>query len=638
VRLLCAAHVSNSKRLKLDWQLPTRQGVRRLLAPGICSLLAFALAAPAAAQTAVPGELIVRFRASAEASARAETLSHRRAAVRATLGRGGPTLVRLQRGDSISAAATALERDPDVLWAEPNYVYRTQRTPNDPSFSSLWGLAQINAPAAWDTTTGSASVVVAVVDTGTAAGHPELGTNLWANPGEVADGDDDDGNGKVDDVYGWDAYEGDPIPQDDNGHGTHVAGTVGAQGDNSAGITGVAWDVSLMPIRASDPDGFFTTTDIVEAFNYACTEGARVVNGSFGGPGESTAIRNAIEGCPGTLFVFAAGNGGEDGVGDDNDAQPHYPCTLAAANVLCVAAAGSTDLASFSNYGRTTVHLAAPGVGILSTFPPTGYATAGGTSMASPHAAGAAALVASHRTALTAPELKNALMNGVTPLASLSGRVWTGGMLNVNAALSAATTAPNPPSAPPPPPPAPPAPPPPPDNTAPVDPAVASTSHVPNTRSADTTVEVAWSGAVDFGSGVDGYSVAWDRVATTVPDATKDLEETASRSVSAPLPAGTYWFHLRTRDNAGNWSLGTHVGPFVIAGPAIVRRCTVPRLRGKTLRAATTALKRAGCRLGRVKRAKSRVHRGRIAVQRPAAGRKVARGTRVAVTVSRGRV
>jgi subtilisin family serine protease len=554
----------------------------------------------------------------------------------------GVELVRLQRGDSAVAAATALARDPGVVWAEPNYLYRTDRTPNDTSFGSLWGLAQIAAPAAWDTTTGDPSVVVAVVDTGTAAGHPDLATNFWNNPGEMVNLVDDDGNGKVDDIYGWDAYENDAVPQDDVGHGTHVAGTIGAQGDNGQGVTGVAWDVGLMAIRASDPDGFFTTADVVEAFDYACDEGARVVNGSFGGPGVSTAIKNAIDACPGTLFVFAAGNGGDDGIGDDNDSQPHHPCTVAAANVLCVAAAGNSGLAGFSNFGRTTVHLAAPGVGILSTIPPSGYANADGTSMASPHVAGAAALVLSHRPTLTASELKNALMNGVTPMATLTGRVWTGGMLNVNAALSAPTSTPNPPAPVPPPPPAPPAPPAPPDGTAPADPAIASTSHITGVRSTDTTVDVTWSGAFDFGSGIDGFSVAWDHAATTLPDATKDLEETVTRLTSAPLAAGTYWFHLRTRDNAGNWSLGTHAGPFVIAAGGgsndVVRRCVVPRLRGKTLRAATTAIKRAGCRLGRVKRAKSRVKKGRVAAQSPAAGRRVARGSKVAVTISRGRV
>ena len=616
--------------------------MRRLLLPAAVALLALVAAAPAAAQDFAPGELIVRFKASSDESERAETLAHRRAAVRAQLPLRGTQLVRLQPGDSVGAAAAAFARDPDVLYAEPNFLYRVQRTPNDPMFGTLWGLAEIGAPSAWDTTTGSASVVVAVVDTGIAAAHPDLSGNLWANPGEVADGDDDDLNGIVDDVYGYDAYEGDGTPQEavgeGEGHGTHVAGTIGAQGDNSTGITGVNWDVSLMAVRAADDDGFFSVLDIVDAFDYACTEGAKVVNGSFGGEGASTAIRNEIAACPGALFVFAAGNGGDDGIGDDNDDVPHDPCTAPAANVLCVAAAGNSGLASFSNYGLMTVDLAAPGVGIRSTYPPTSYADGDGTSMASPHVAGAAALVLSHRPTLTPVELKNVLMNAATPLPGLSGKVWTGGMLNVHSGLTASTAAPPVPVAPPPPP-LPSPPPAPADTTAPTDPAVASTSHVTGLSSIDATVDVTWSGAHDFGSGVDGYSFVWDSSGTTVPDATKDAEETTLQLTSAPLAPGTHWFHIRTRDNAGNWSAGTHAGPFVIAKAALPqpKRCRVPRLKGKTLKAAATTLKRAGCKLGPVKRARSRVRKGRIVAQRPAAGRLVGKGTPVVVTISRGR-
>jgi subtilisin family serine protease len=614
--------------------------VRRLLAPGTLALLALALAAPAAAQDAVPGEVVVHFRSTADPADRAETLAHRRAAVRRPVRQGGPVLVRLQQGDRPAAAAAALERDPDVLWAEPNYRFRVERTPNDPSFSSLWGLAAIAAPTAWDTTTGSASVIAAVVDTGLDVAHPDLAPNVWTNSGETAgNSTDDDGNGRVDDVNGWDSYEDDGAPQDEHGHGTHVSGTVGAQGDNALGVTGVAWDVSLMGIRASDPDGYFNSVDVAEAFDYACDMGAKVVNGSFGFEGGSTTIRNAVAACPTALFVFAAGNGGDDGIGDNNDLFPHDPCTAPSANVLCVAAVDQSGLASFSNYGRTTVDLAAPGVGVLSTLPGNAYVSASGTSMASPHAAGAAALVAAHRPALSAVELKNALMNGVTVSSSLAGVVWTSGTLNVNAALTAPTTPPAEPPVPPPPPPPPP-PPVPPDTTAPVDPAVASTSHVVGVRSIDSTVEVTWSGASDFGSGIDGFSFEWSTASATLPDAAKEAEESAGHTVSGPLAAGTYWFHLRTRDNAGNWSAGTHVGPYVIAPAAVAQpqRCTVPRLRGKTLRTAATVLRRAGCKLGPVKRIRSRVVRkGRIVAQRPAAGRRVGKGTPVVVTVSRGR-
>ena len=614
--------------------------MRRLLAPGLWALFALALAAPAAAQDAAPGELIVRFRASADAADRVETLAHRRATVRRGLGLRGLTLVRLQRGDSLTAAAAALERDPDVLYAEPNHIHKIQLTPNDPRYSSLWGLAAIAAPVAWDTTTGSAGVSVAIVDTGVATGHPDLAPNIWTNPDETPNGVDDDGNGKVDDLNGWDFVDGDPTAQDGYGHGTHVAGTIGARGNDGVGIAGVAWQTKLMPLRAADDDGFLFSTDIVAAFNYACGEGARIVNGSFGGSG-STAIRDAIDACPGALFVFSAGNEAVD-----VDWEPTYPCAYPSANIVCVAATTEDDeLAWFSNYGRHGVDLGAPGEAILSSVPPNAYEEHDGTSMAAPHVSGAAALVAAHRPTLTAVQLRAALLNAVDPVAAIAELVGQGGRLNVSRALTSSTVPPaeRPPLPPPPPPPAPPPAPPPPaapaDVTAPTDPAVGSTSHVVGVRSIDATVEVSWSGAFDFGSGIDGYSFSWDTLSSSMPDTVKDSEETAANTISAPLAPGSYWFHLRTRDNAGNWSGGAHAGPYVITHAAIPQpqRCTVPRVRGKTLRTAAGVLKRAGCKLGPVKRVRSRVRKGRIVAQRPPAGRKVGKGTPVVVTISRGK-
>jgi subtilisin family serine protease len=611
--------------------------VPRLLASIFCALVALVLVAPAAAQDAVPGELIVKFRPGAD---RADVLAHRRAAVRYGLGLKGVTLVRLQAGDSIGAAAAALERDPDVLYAEPNRIFHVHRTPNDPGYSELWGMDAISAPNAWDVTTGSSSVAVAVIDTGVSYTHPDLAANIWANPGEIAsNGLDDDSNGRIDDTRGWDAADGDPNPNDVIGHGTHVAGTIGALGDNSVGVVGVNWQVSLMPLKiARDSDNALVTSAIIQAFDYACDENARVANGSFGGAGHHQPFEDAINACPGTLFVFSAGNGGDDDIGDDNDLMPQSPCTVNAPNVLCVAAADDAELTFFSNFGRTTVDLAAPGWDILSTIP-AGYDYYAGTSMAAPHVAGAAALLAAHKPGLTAIELRNAVMNGVTPMSSMTGKVAMGGMLNVQAALSAPTTPPALPPPPPPPPPPPGPPPPPADLTGPTDPAVASTSHVPGLRSIDSTVEVTWSGAFDFGSGIDGFSFSWDSVSTAAPDTVKDVEETVTKVISPPFAPGTYWFHLRTRDNAGNWSPGTHAGPFVIAHAAVAQpqRCIVPRLKGKTLAAARTALKRAGCKLGPVKRVRSRVRKGRIVAQRPAAGRPVGKGTPVVVTISRGR-
>ena len=588
------------------------------------------LAPPAAAQDFVPGELIVRFEVSADAADREEALTHRRAALRANLALEDVALVRLQQGDSVRAAAAALERDAGVAWATPNYLYRTLLTPNDPLFDEAWHLAKISAPVAWDTTTGSAAVTVAVVDTGFQQNHGDIAPNLWSNPGEVANGADDDGNGKIDDLHGWNFVSGTASPEDDNGHGTHVGATAGARGDDGFGVPGVAWNAELMPLKAANSAGLLTASAIINAFTYACGEGARIVNGSFGGPTFDSGIKAAIDGCPGALFVVAAGNSSTS-----NDLAPKYPCSYDSANLICVAATDQADqLASFSNYGAASVDLAAPGVDIVSAFPTNGWAAASGTSASAPQVAGAAALLATHRSALTAVELRAALMNGVDKVAGLHGLVGVGGRLNVQKTLTAPTTLPVvyiPP---------PPAPPPAPvDTTAPTDPAVSSTSHVVGVRSIDATVDVTWSGAHDFGSGVDGYSFTWDRSGTSVPDTTKDVEETTQQLTSAPLAPGTYWFHIRTRDNAGNWSAGMHAGPFVIAAAAISQpaRCKVPRVKGKTVAAARTALKRAGCKLGPVRRVRSRVRKGRIVAQRPAAGRFVGKGTPVVVTVSRGR-
>jgi subtilisin family serine protease len=330
----------------------------------------------------VPGQVIVQFRAGVTQAARGRALAAQDARAVRSLGRQGLTLVRLRQGESVRSAVAAFERDPNVVLAEPNYLYRVSQTiPDDPDFDLLWGLNQagdhdIDAPEAWDTQTGSQNVVVAVIDSGVAYDHPELDDNIWVNNDPPGNGDDD-GNGKVDDTRGWDFVQNDNTPLDFNGHGTHVAGTIGAEGNNAADIAGVNWDVSIMPVRAGDAGGSLSVAAIVSAINYACAEGADIVNGSFGGPGKSLSIGNAIKACNGTLFVLAAGNDGR--VLNNNTAATNaYPCEfhrpaphgVGAANIVCVAATNISDaLASFSNRGTSAVHLAAPGVDILSSWP-----------------------------------------------------------------------------------------------------------------------------------------------------------------------------------------------------------------------------------------------------------------------------
>jgi subtilisin family serine protease len=265
---------------------------------------------------------------------------------------GGPSaVVGLRRGESVAHGVARLNRRADVAFAEPNYLYHLDASPNDPMFSQLWGLnqandADIDAPEAWNATTGSRDVIVAVVDSGIAYNHPDLGANMW--PG-----------------LGWDFLAGDGQPLDYNGHGTHVAGTIGAAGNNGTGVTGVSWNVQLMALRVATGAGTLRSSDIADAFRYACAHGARVVNGSFGGSAPSELQRQAIAECPNTLFVFAAGNDAED-----NDTIGRYPCDYDLPNLVCVAATDRNDrLAGFSNFGATTVHLAAPGVDIVSDFP-----------------------------------------------------------------------------------------------------------------------------------------------------------------------------------------------------------------------------------------------------------------------------
>jgi thermitase len=319
----------------------------------------------------VPGELLVRFQPGLRESTRTSVLREEGAALEERLQLPGAVLVRVPAGQSVPAAADELERHPEVRYAEPNWIRQMHATPNDGRFGELWGLDQssdsdIDAPQAWDVTTGSSNVIVAVVDSGVAYNHSDLAPNMWMND-DPPDGLDNDSNGRFDDSVGWDFVENDNTPLDDHGHGTHVAGTIGAQGNNSLGVTGVNWDVSIMALRAGDASGL-TSEAIAEAFGYACANGADIVNGSFGADTMSTLERDAVLACPNTLFVFAAGNEQKDldGSGAGADA---FPCELDAPNVICVAATDRNDqLASFSNHGTSAVDLAAPGVDILSTW------------------------------------------------------------------------------------------------------------------------------------------------------------------------------------------------------------------------------------------------------------------------------
>jgi large repetitive protein len=403
-------------------------------------------AASASAPPAAPGQLIVKFAPGAGPSDRQAARDDAGVAVKDVLPVAGLQLVKTDPGRSTAAAAAALERSPDVVYAEPNLYRSASVTPNDPYFSYLWGAnsasdADMDLPEAWDITTGSPSVTAAVIDTGIDATHPDLASRVWSNPGETGSGRetnglDDDGDGFVDDAHGWDFVQDDNDPADENEHGTHVSGTIAAAGNNGTGITGVSWNSRIMPVRVLDANGSGTVADLISAYHYATARGVKVINLSLGGSGYSSAEANAISSAPDTLFVVAAGNGGSDQVGDDVETTPEYPCAYPLPNVVCVAASNTSDgRPSFSNYGATSVDLAAPGEDILSTVPGNGYAYLSGTSMATPQVTGAAALILSARPSSTVAQVKEDLLAGVDQRAAFAGKTVTGGRLNANRSL-----------------------------------------------------------------------------------------------------------------------------------------------------------------------------------------------------------
>lgn len=436
---------------------------------------AVAAPAPAASGTAadaVEGELLVSYVAGAtahdreRARARAGATRHERV-VAASGDRTEVELVRLPQGKTREQAEAELESDPAVAFAEPNFLYTTGATSNDQYYTdgSLWGMyGDATSPAnqygsqageAWAAGhTGSETVYVGVTDEGIQFDHPDLVGNVGPNPGDSTfDGLDNDNNGFVDDVYGWDFVSNDNTVYDGgkrgnlDKHGTHVAGTIGAVGGNGKGVAGVSWSVRMLSGKFLGRNGG-TTANAIKAVDYFTGLKAKNVNivatnNSWGGGGFSQALLNAINrgGDADILFIAAAGNGGGDGVGDNNDTTVTFPsnyeCTNAGARswdcVIAVASITSSGAKSgFSNYGAGTVDLGAPGSGIYSTLPPKTYGSYSGTSMATPHVTGGAALYASTHPGAPAAEVKNALLAATTPTTSLAGRTVTGGRLNVS--------------------------------------------------------------------------------------------------------------------------------------------------------------------------------------------------------------
>ena len=336
----------------------------------------------------------------------------------------------------------------------PNWRLHSLLTPIDTYYADLWGMNQgsdidIDAPEAWDVSTGSASVLVGVVDTGIDYNHPDLAANVWTNPDEIAaNGIDDDANGVIDDIHGMNAIvagvaRGDPL--DDNNHGSHCSGTIGGVGNNGTGVVGVNWNVQLVGLKFLDAGGSGSTTNAIAALNYftalKTSKGlnARVTNNSWGGGGFSQSLRNSIEaaGNAGIGFMAAAGNNT-----NDNDANPSYPASYGLSNMLAVAAVNQAGaLAGFSNFGVSSVQIGAPGVGIKSTTINNTYQYFQGTSMATPHVTGVFALVAAAYPGLSMAEIITAIKNGASTLAGLDTKVQGSRFLNARGALDQASGA-----------------------------------------------------------------------------------------------------------------------------------------------------------------------------------------------------
>jgi len=336
-------------------------------------------------------------------------------------------------------------------YVEPDYIVHADLAPNDQAFvdGTLWGLrnygqnggtpgADISATNAWEITTGSTNVIVAVIDTGIRYTHQDLASQMWHNPREIAgNGKDDDGNGFVDDVYGINAITGSGDPFDDNNHGSHTSGTIGAAANNSHPHVGVTWHVQLMGCKFLSAGGFGATSDAITCVDYAVSKGAKILNNSWGGGAFSLALFDAINRArtKGVLFVASAGNNA-----NNNDLTPSYPANYQLDNIIAVAAIDRNDnLADFSNFGQTTVHLGAPGVAIFSSTAGSDadYQLFDGTSMAAPHVCGVAALILSQYPGADVDELKGRILAGVVPIPSLNGRTVTGGRLNAFNAMTA---------------------------------------------------------------------------------------------------------------------------------------------------------------------------------------------------------
>lgn len=424
------------------------------LSPVVALVTLFALtwSLPSWSQDARPafvqGELLIKFRSGASGAQVGRMLRAVGAKIVHRYNIAPIHLISLPEG-TVQQAKSWLSGRRLVEYVEFNHLRYIDAIPNDPQTPTMWGLdnrgqtggtvdADIDAPEAWDITTGDSSLVIAVIDSGTDLTHEDLAPNLWTNPGEIpGNGIDDDGNGYIDDVFGWDFSRNDNDPTDDEaacgGHGSHTAGTIGAAGNNGVGITGINWTVKIMSLKAARTQlGIFCSladSATLQAIEYAAANGAMLSNNSYGGGSPNQAVEDAIRASR-LLFIAAAGN-----EGNNNDNNPSYPASYQLDNIISVAATDHNDnMAGFSNFGVNSVDLGAPGVNILSTVPGSNYdGSFSGTSMASPHVVGVAGLLLANDPTLTPNELKWRLLQSTD---NIGIPTVTGGRLNAHAALS----------------------------------------------------------------------------------------------------------------------------------------------------------------------------------------------------------
>lgn len=435
-------------------------------------LLTFALTNSAFAQQHISCELVIKWRNSPSSAQKSAIRNQIGSRTEKSISKLNIEHVVLEEDNStdIFTIIKQYQSHPDIEFIEPNYIYRTSALlPNDPQFTNQWhhnnlgdnngtADADIDSPEAWSISTDCSSMVVAIIDSGVDWKHEDLAPNIWQNLAEDADNDgqvliwngtswifdpddengiDDDGNGYIDDFIGWDFRNNDNNPMDDLNHGTHVAGLIGAVGNNNVGVSGVCWNIQMAVLKFIGANSEGTLMNAVEAINYALIMGIPISNNSWGGYADSNNIlESVIQSGPDHLFITAAGNGGLDGIGDDNDITPVFPSTFQEGNIISVAASDRNDQPTiFSNYGSTSVDLAAPGFSITSCLPNNQYGILSGTSMATPQVTGTCALLWQLFPTKTNIEIKDAVINATDIIPVWSGKTLSKGRLNIAATL-----------------------------------------------------------------------------------------------------------------------------------------------------------------------------------------------------------